>query len=382
LTMLAYTARPALHSYWRMGLRPGLAHRISWRRPYCYRGATHSQSPFKSSCRTILGVSALGTVCCGSSMLFNEEVSPEIDAATHGTPLRRYRLCAFDLDGTLLASNSQISPFTMDLLHAIFNQGGPIIVIATGRVFFKVPLESLPGRPVYVISLNGAQVSAWHPPDGVEPGWLEDIAATRLMQSEAEAVLSLTGAEVCDAVWCTTGGDKYYVVAHSEFGRRFSLQENSHLESVADLPSLSALFAEQCPLEFSIVVQNPTKWIEMARRDLPPDMTRGPHALEIIDYSPRPLVGIQSAGIHKGSALQSICEKLGVPVGETVAFGDGNNDIELLQTSGLGIAPSNANAAAKSAAHRVSVFSNDEDSVARELMALQNVGSFINSPRT
>lgn len=56
--------------------------------------------------------------------------------------------------------------------------------------------------------------------------------------------------------------------------------------------------------------------------------------LPIIDVSPR--------GDHKAVALQVLVEHLGVSPADVIAFGDGGNDIEMLQWAGTGVAMGNA----------------------------------------
>ena len=46
---------------------------------------------------------------------------------------------------------------------------------------------------------------------------------------------------------------------------------------------------------------------------------------------------VVSSGGRKGRALQAIAARLGVPQGEVVAFGDGENDISMLEWAGLAI---------------------------------------------
>ena len=52
---------------------------------------------------------------------------------------------------------------------------------------------------------------------------------------------------------------------------------------------------------------------------------------------------------------------------DVISFGDNNNDIEMLTSSAMGIAMSNAKERVKEAAHRVSKWSNDDDGVVKEL---------------
>ena len=80
--------------------------------------------------------------------------------------------------------------------------------------------------------------------------------------------------------------------------------------------------------------------------------------------------------VNKLVALQRLCDILGVPMGAVVAFGDGNNDAEMLGGVGLGVAMPNGKAAAKAAAAEVLPHTNDEDGVSRKLEALLQEGRF------
>jgi Cof subfamily protein (haloacid dehalogenase superfamily) len=49
--------------------------------------------------------------------------------------------------------------------------------------------------------------------------------------------------------------------------------------------------------------------------------------------------------VSKGSGLHWVCERLGIDPGRVIAFGDGANDIELLQEAGVGVAVEDADPA-------------------------------------
>lgn len=51
---------------------------------------------------------------------------------------------------------------------------------------------------------------------------------------------------------------------------------------------------------------------------------------------------LASPDVSKGSGLAFVAERLGLPLERVVAFGDGENDLELLETAGFGIAVANA----------------------------------------
>ncbi len=78
---------------------------------------------------------------------------------------------------------------------------------------------------------------------------------------------------------------------------------------------------------------------------------------------------IAQPGVSKGAALEFVCERIGFAAADVVGFGDGANDIELLQTAGLGVAVADADPVlVEHADWRVP--SVDEDGVALFIQAL------------
>lgn len=61
-------------------------------------------------------------------------------------------------------------------------------------------------------------------------------------------------------------------------------------------------------------------------------------------------VHIKSRGINKGTGLKRIAEMMGLDPGDFAAIGDSPNDIEMLKTSGFGIAVGNAHPEVKKVA--------------------------------
>jgi len=54
--------------------------------------------------------------------------------------------------------------------------------------------------------------------------------------------------------------------------------------------------------------------------------------------------------VSKGHALARLADHLGLPLGETIGIGDNDNDLELVEWAGLGVAMGNASPAVKAAA--------------------------------
>lgn len=67
-------------------------------------------------------------------------------------------------------------------------------------------------------------------------------------------------------------------------------------------------------------------------------------------YSGFDSVDVMVTGIHKGSGVQRICERYGIHPDQVMAFGDNDNDAEMLKVAGYSYAMETASPAAKAAA--------------------------------
>ena len=77
-------------------------------------------------------------------------------------------------------------------------------------------------------------------------------------------------------------------------------------------------------------------------------------------------VDVTHRGVDKGVALRSVAERLGIDVADTIAFGDGGNDVAMLRMAGIGVAMGNANDDVKRYADMVTT-SVDDDGIANAL---------------
>jgi hypothetical protein len=71
-------------------------------------------------------------------------------------------------------------------------------------------------------------------------------------------------------------------------------------------------------------------------------------------------------GGSKSVGIDAICRSYGIAPDETMAFGDGQNDIEMLRHAGIGVVMGNAAEEVQAAADYVTA-SVDEDGVSRAL---------------
>ncbi|MPM31287.1 putative phosphatase [bioreactor metagenome] len=82
-----------------------------------------------------------------------------------------------------------------------------------------------------------------------------------------------------------------------------------------------------------------------------------------------PFLEISAAGVGKAYGLQRLTERLGIGPDRVVAFGDGLNDLDMLEWAGLGVAVANAEPELLAVADRIAP-SCDQDGFAQALEAL------------
>jgi HAD superfamily hydrolase (TIGR01484 family) len=72
-----------------------------------------------------------------------------------------------------------------------------------------------------------------------------------------------------------------------------------------------------------------------------------------IIFTSTKLLEVLPKGITKVTGIQRLAKNLGIEMDEVMAFGDYDNDIEMLSAAGLGVAVENGSAAAKASADLV-----------------------------
>lgn len=273
-----------------------------------------------------------------------------------------YRLIAFDLDGTLLDDNKKIPEENVKALERAAERG-LLLVPATGRIMPGLP-EELLRLPFlrYFICSNGA---------GVYDRQEDSV----LYKEEIPAALALRVIEYMDTLpviydcyqydkgWVTAG---MYDRAEEYFADQpFMLELFYRLRRKVD--SLPETLRQRGDGIQKLQMHFRTRDLDEKQRQLHILPTLFPELA--VTTSVRNNIELNSREADKGKALAALCESLAISISETIAFGDGANDIGLLKAAGLGIAMGNADAQVKAAADRVTA-SNQEAGVAKALKAL------------
>ncbi len=269
------------------------------------------------------------------------------------TDFKDIRLIALDLDDTTLRSDGSLAAETKAAIEAAI-AAGLEVAIASGRAFNSLPREvvSIPGIR-YAITSNGAAVA--RVPDG------ERIVSLTMSEGTVHGLLELFGTELLE---CFIDGQAYcdarYMADPLSFGCSEAYVEyvKTTRLPVEDMPGFMRDNASRLD-SVDVLCRSPEHRAELW------DRARGLPDAYITSSSPR-LIEISDAGAGKGASLRRLCGLLNVPASAVAAFGNGDNDADMLAFAGLGTAVKNATAACIAAGDLVCE-TNDAHGVAKTL---------------
>jgi Cof subfamily protein (haloacid dehalogenase superfamily) len=260
------------------------------------------------------------------------------------------RLVAVDLDGTLLNSDHRLSERTIASMRRLEDAGIPV-VISTGRSYegmmhFKNDI----GLKNPVICYNGA-VIADGGSDRILHQWLlsADIARSALDYAR-ERNIHLQFFQDGELYFERRREESAYYEAST--GLTGHVTDFDSWENLEVTKALMVLPPSRESGEFPELHEAKAHFESLFGEKLYCALSK-PFYLEFIN-------GRGS----KGNALLQVCRDMGIRAEEIAAFGDGFNDLEMLEVAGMSVAMSNAPDGVKNACSHITELNNDEDGVA------------------
>lgn len=236
----------------------------------------------------------------------------------------------FDIDGTLLSFEThRVSPGTVrafDRLH----QAGVRTFLSTGR-----PEVLIPQMPVSFeakITMNGGLVFT-EPAEGRES---KVLLSNPILDSELQAWLDIAkDKHLCTMIFTN---DNMFLAQPNEVGLKLRSQLEFEMPPVVDIDRMRSETAYQ------IIAIMPGEMDAMVAELLPHcRLPRWhPYFTDIVAHDN-----------SKAHGMEAICKHYGIRQEETIAFGDGGNDIEMLEWAGIGVAMGNADDSVKAHADHV-----------------------------
>lgn len=259
----------------------------------------------------------------------------------------KYKMIVLDLDGTLTNEKKEITPRTYDALMKA-QQKGVVVVLASGRPTYGiVPLArqlNLAEYGGYILAYNGGKILSCKSGDTV---FNQELAPelVPILYDESKAagmeILTYQG----DGIAATKKENKY--VLHEAFINKMPVVQYDDFKNQVEYP------INKC-----LIVGDPKPLHELELK-----LAKEMEGKLSVYRSAGFFLECMPLGIEKSHSLDILIKSLGIRREETIAIGDGYNDMGMIEFAGLGVAMANASREVQDAADYIT-YSNEEDGVA------------------
>lgn len=225
---------------------------------------------------------------------------------------------ACDFDGTLIGRDATLRPKTRAAITKAQAAGIPVIV-ATGRMFRSIePYLADAGIREPVVCYQGGAV--------VDPTTREFLLHEPIeLEVAREAIAALAERGFSPNVYVD---DQLFVESETEYSRAYSQFQHLPVTEVGDL--------------LGWLERPPTKLVQVAEppvlAELRPVLERQFDGRMFVTTSLPYMLELGNPAVTKGSGIAFVARHLDLDLGHVVAFGDGENDVELLAEAGFGVA--------------------------------------------
>ncbi|WP_125712912.1 Cof-type HAD-IIB family hydrolase [Companilactobacillus kedongensis] len=229
----------------------------------------------------------------------------------------------FDLDGTLLNEHSQVDPDVADAIHQL-RENNYLPVICTGRAPDEiVDITDATGIDTN-ITLNGALVQSE-----------QEIIYENILEPELIEQVIDTATDFGDVV-----GMHSYTT--TKINRRTDVVEDFYDMVHIDLPKVDADFYKKVKVPMIVVVSPEKEDRYQVQYPSLKFYKTGTYSIDVV-----------KKGITKMSGIQNLIKNMELTDKPVYAFGDGPNDLEMIQSADYSIAMANGTDEIKNSASYV-----------------------------
>lgn len=255
-----------------------------------------------------------------------------------------------DLDETLLNEHSSVSEYTKEILNE-FTEAGNIFVLSSGRSIDSVKevreKAGLFYKGMYLIAYNGSLIYSCDEDRNILEYRVPFSTVDYLQEKADQADIHIQTYTAHD------------IVVHSEDSEIQFYRKRIHQNMIFADRFTSVLTDEPYKM-LAIDLTDHEKLVAFA--DSLSDWNKE-HGIQTLFSNPRylELFDVRSG---KGNAVKYLCERLSIPIENSYAAGDAENDISMIQAAGCGIAMINADPQVKAIADVITEYDNTQDGLA------------------
>lgn len=250
------------------------------------------------------------------------------------------KIVYIDCDGTLKNDKGEISARTKRAIKE-FTKAGNYIVLCTGQPrYFAEKISNEIGCESFFISSNGAEIY-----DNIKKCIVKIISIDKSDVLEIYKYAKINNIRIV-----AVSEDKEFVTKQIKNKNQYMIPE-SNIED----------FFEKNKIKQIMFVSDDNQKIINAKIELYKN-----NSIAILNQSTKenqPWVAVGNSKVSKGKAIRELTEYLGEKIENTIAIGNGHNDISMFETAGISVAMENAIDDIKNKVDIITA-SNNEDGVA------------------
>lgn len=271
--------------------------------------------------------------------------------------MKDIKLVALDLDGTLFDNSSRISKRNLTAIRSITDKGIHV-VISTGRPFEGIPFDQIKGTGInYAITANGSGIYEISTGKCLYENAMDEELVTPILNFLLTRDIHMDafiGGKGYTPIQCVETAQKLTVPSSI---KNYIITTRTRLDNILQFIHENQLKVQKMTLNFYPAADGTLIDRETVRKFLVsnPSITTVCGGYNNLEFT--------RADANKGVGLRKLAEILGVNPDATMAIGDTENDLAIIDAAGIGVAMGNATDAVKARADYVTT-TNTKDGVA------------------
>lgn len=271
--------------------------------------------------------------------------------------MKDIKLVALDLDGTLFDNSSRISKRNLTAIRSITDKGIHV-VISTGRPFEGIPFDQIKGTGInYAITANGSGIYEISTGKCLYENAMDEELVTPILNFLLTRDIHMDafiGGKGYTPIQCVETAQKLTVPSSI---KNYIITTRTRLDNILQFIHENQLKVQKMTLNFYPAADGTLIDRETVRKFLVynPSITTVCGGYNNLEFT--------RADANKGVGLRKLAEILGVNPDATMAIGDTENDLAIIEAAGIGVAMGNATDAVKARADYVTT-TNTKDGVA------------------
>ncbi len=271
--------------------------------------------------------------------------------------MKDIKLVALDLDGTLFDNSSRISERNLTAIRSITDKCIHV-VISTGRPFEGIPFDQIKGTGInYAITANGSGIYEISTGKCLYENAMDEELVTPILNFLLTRDIHMDafiGGKGYTPVQCVETAQKLTVPSSI---KNYIITTRTRLDNILQFIHENQLKVQKMTLNFYPAADGTLIDRETVRKFLVsnPSITTVCGGYNNLEFT--------RADANKGVGLRKLAEILGVNPDATMAIGDTENDLAIIEAAGIGVAMGNATDAVKARADYVTT-TNTKDGVA------------------